>query len=169
MDLTKVYNISNNFAVADLVLFKAIYHAMKKTPRKAIHENALRPHLPEKFSDGEIGLGLTRLSKGGYIDTADSIGKAERFDEMVTVLHLRTKGAKFQPEEVLEARLTKFKSDCFAEEGDKYPKQMIGEFYNWWSEWGPEMIMRWEKEEFFVISKRLYTWKKRQAERQYAR
>jgi len=45
---------------------------------------------------------------------------------------------------------------------DKYQKDMLNDFYNWWSELDSKSNkMRFEKQDFFEVGKRLATWKKR--------
>lgn len=68
------------------------------------------------------------------------------------------KERKKEREEIKESKENEFHDLVFSFD---YPKEMLGKFYNYWSEKSKSGKMRWEFEKTFEVSKRLVTWANR--------
>jgi hypothetical protein len=111
--------------------------------------------------DTEQGIGRITLCKyDDYNPKAYSKPDSDRTDTRQRPNKIKELN-KDNKDKEREARAKSF-YDSLVPHLEKYGKEMLREFYNYWSEWNRSQTkMKWELKETWEVSKRLATWAKR--------
>lgn len=111
--------------------------------------------------DTEQGIGRITLCKyDDYNPKTDSKPDSYRTDTVQRPDEIKELN-KVNKDKEREARAKSF-YESLVPHLEKYGKEMLREFYNYWSEWNRSHTkMKWELKETWEVSKRLATWAKR--------